>query len=60
MNSKQPSTLSSDIERNPKKHVKAVILKSGKQLNELESRKKQDKKKILRKEYGEETQKKIK
>ena len=44
LNSKQPGTLPSDTERNPKEHVEAVTLRSGKQLNELELVKNQDEK----------------
>ena len=33
LNSRQPSTLPSDTERNPREHVKAVTLRSGKELS---------------------------
>ena len=39
MNSRQPGTLPSGIERNPRKHVKAVTLGSGKELSDLTTKK---------------------
>ena len=34
LNSKQPSALTSNTERNPREHVKAITLRSGKELND--------------------------
>ena len=58
LNSRQPGTLPSDTERNPREHVKAVTTRSGKELKDLVVKKKNDEeKKRSGEEQKEEAQK---
>lgn len=45
LNSREPSTLPSDIERNPREHVKTITLRWGKVLNEPGTKRKSDEQK---------------
>ena len=42
LNSRQPGTLPSDTERNPREHVNAIALRSGKELNDPPVKKNND------------------
>ena len=58
MNSKSSGALPSDIERNLKRHMKDVTLRSGKELNEPKAKKKsEDKKNVAKKEWIKEVKK---
>ena len=54
LNSRQLGALPSDIERNLREHVKAITLRNGKELNALESQKKNHEEKVGKKEWIEE------
>ena len=58
LNFKQSSTLPSDTKRNPIKHVKVVIIKSGKELNDpMTKMKNNEEKKVVEEEQKVEVQK---
>ena len=45
LNIKQSGTLPSDTERNPREHMKAIMLRSGKELSDLITKKKNNEEK---------------